>query len=163
MTDPAPYTLRPPRPGDIGAVIALHGRLYAAEYGFDMTFEALVARICADFVEGFDEARHFCRIAEKDGAVVGSVFVVDADPDTAKLRMLIVDPAARGLGLGKRLTGEAIAFARSAGYTRMTLWTNDILLAARGIYAQAGFEMVAEEPLDAFGVSMVAETWALGL
>jgi len=154
-----PYLLRPLCGGDIGAVVALHGRLYQAEYGFDLTFEALVARIAADFVDGFDPARHCCWIAERQGRVVGSVFVVDADAATAKLRMLIVDPAARGLGVGKRLTEEAMRFARSAGYTRMTLWTNDILLAARAIYRKAGFEIVAEEPLDAFGVSMVAETW----
>lgn len=154
-----PYLLRPHRPGDIGTIVAAHGRLYAAEYGFDMTFEALVARIAADFVDNFDPTRHCCWIAERDGDVVGSVFVVDADAATAKLRMLIVDPRARGLGIGKRLTREAIRFARTAGYRRMTLWTNDILVAAREIYRAAGFVHVASEPLDAFGVSMVAETW----
>lgn len=155
----APYLLRPHRPGDMGAVIAAHGRLYADEYGFDLSFEALVARIAADFIDGFDPARHCCWIAERDGRVVGSVFVVDADETTAKLRMLFVDERARGLGIGKRLTEEAIRFARSAGYRRMTLWTNDILIAAREIYRKAGFDHVASEPLNAFGVSMVAETW----
>lgn len=154
-----PYLLRPHRPGDMGEVIAAHGRLYAAEYGFDMSFEALVARIAADFIDNFDPARHCCWIAERDGVVVGSVFVVDADETTAKLRMLFVDESARGLGIGKRLTEEAMRFARSAGYTRMTLWTNDILTAAREIYRKAGFDHVASEPLNAFGVSMVAETW----
>ena len=154
-----PYLLRPHRPGDIGAVVAAHGRLYHREYGFDLSFEALVARIAADFIDSFDPARHCCWIAERDGRVVGSVFVVDADAATAKLRMLYVEPSARGLGIGKRLTGEALRFARSAGYTRMTLWTNDILTAAREIYRKAGFAHVASEPLDAFGVSMVAETW----
>lgn len=154
-----PYLLRPHRPGDMGAVIAAHGRLYAYEYGFDVSFEALVARIAADFIDGFDPARHCCWIAERDGRVVGSVFVVDADETTAKLRMLFVDESARGLGIGKRLTEEAIRFARSAGYRRMTLWTNDILIAAREIYRKAGFDHVASEPLSAFGVTMVAETW----
>ena len=154
-----PYLLRPHRPGDMGEVIAAHGRLYAAEYGFDMSFEALVARIAADFIDQFDPARHCCWIAERDGVVVGSVFIVDADETTAKLRMLFVDGRARGLGIGKRLTEEAMRFARSAGYSRMTLWTNDILTAAREIYRKAGFDHVASEPLNAFGVSMVAETW----
>lgn len=154
-----PYLLRPHRPGDMGEVIAAHGRLYAAEYGFDMSFEALVARIAADFIDQFDPARHCCWIAERDGVVVGSVFIVDADETTAKLRMLFVDESARGLGIGKRLTEEAMRFARSAGYSRMTLWTNDILTAAREIYRKAGFDHVASEPLNAFGVSMVAETW----
>ena len=154
-----PYLLRPHRPGDMGEVVAAHGRLYAAEYGFDARFEALVARISADFVDKFDPARHCCWIAERDGEMVGSVFVVDADETTAKLRMLFVDERARGLGIGKRLTEEAMRFARSAGYTRMTLWTNDILTAAREIYRKAGFACVAKEPMNAFGVSMVAETW----
>lgn len=159
-TAPAePYLLRPHRPGDIGTVIAAHGRVYAEEYGFDISFEALVARIAADFVDTFDPTRHCCWIAERDGEVVGSVFVVDADPTTAKLRMLFVDERARGLGIGKRLTEEAMRFARAAGYTRMTLWTNDILTAARAIYRKAGFDHVASEPLTAFGVTMVAETW----
>ncbi|WPZ34469.1 helix-turn-helix domain-containing GNAT family N-acetyltransferase [Thalassobaculum sp. OXR-137] len=154
-----PYLLRPHRPGDMGQVIAAHGRLYAAEYGFDMSFEALVARIAADFIDKFDPARHCCWIAERDGEMVGSVFVVDADETTAKLRMLFVDERARGLGIGKRLTEEAMRFARSTGYTRMTLWTNDILTAAREIYRKAGFECVAAEPMNAFGATMVAETW----
>lgn len=155
----APYLLRPHRPGDMGAVIAAHGSLYADEYGFDLSFEALVARIAADFIDGFDPTRHCCWIAERDGRFVGSVFVVDVDETTAKLRMLFVDESARGLGIGKRLTEEAIRFARSAGYRRMTLWTNDILIAAREIYRKAGFDHVASEPLNAFGVTMVAETW----
>lgn len=154
-----PYLLRPHRPGDMGQVVAAHGRLYAAEYGFDMSFEALVARIAADFIDQFDPARHCCWIAERDGKVVGSVFVVDAGDRVAKLRMLFVDESVRGLGIGRRLTEEAMRFARSAGYTRMTLWTNDILTAARQIYRKAGFELMASEPLTAFGVSMVAETW----
>ncbi|MDF1793686.1 MAG: helix-turn-helix domain-containing GNAT family N-acetyltransferase [Thalassobaculaceae bacterium] len=168
ILDPAedkaePYLLRPHRPGDMGEVVAAHGRLYSAEYGFDMSFEALVARIAADFVDNFDPARHCCWIAERDGKVVGSVFVVDAPSSggeaVAKLRMVFVDERARGLGIGKRLTDEALRFARAAGYTRMTLWTNDILIAARELYRKAGFEHVASEPMKAFGVSMMAETW----
>ena len=162
-TDTDPYLLRPHRSGDIGAVIAAHGRLYAEEYGFDLRFEALVARIGADFIESYDPTRHCCWIAERDGEVIGSVFVVDLNRTTAKLRMLYVDRQARGLGVGKRLLEEAIRFARSAGYARMTLWTNDILTAARDLYRSAGFIHTASEPLKDFGVEMVAETWDLEL
>ncbi len=157
------YLLRPPRAGDFGTVVAAHGSLYADEYGFDTTFEALVARIAADFIDGFDPSRHCCWIAERDGRVIGSVFVVDVDAETAKLRMLYVDPRARGLGVGRRLMEEAIRFARSAGYLRMTLWTNDILTAARDLYRSAGFIHTASDPMAAFGVEMVAETWDLTL
>ncbi|WP_431862480.1 bifunctional helix-turn-helix transcriptional regulator/GNAT family N-acetyltransferase [Azospirillum sp.] len=154
-----PYILRPPRPGDMGWVIERHGTLYAQEYGWDESFEALVAEIAAGFIRNYDPKRERCWIAEMDGRNVGSVFVVKASDDVAKLRMLIVDPSARGLGLGHRLVDECLRFARQAGYRRMTLWTNSILLAARGIYVKAGFELVASEPYHSFGKDLVSETW----
>lgn len=154
-----PYILRPPRPGDMGWVIERHATLYAQEYGWDATFEALVAEIAAEFIRNFDPKRERCWIAEMDGRNVGSAFVVRKSDDAAKLRMLIVDPAARGIGIGARLVDECLRFARAAGYRRMTLWTNSILLAARGIYEKAGFELVASEPHHSFGQDLVSETW----
>jgi DNA-binding MarR family transcriptional regulator/GNAT superfamily N-acetyltransferase len=151
--------LRPHRPGDMGWVTSAHGALYASEYGWDITFEALVAKIAAEFIENFDPAREHCWIAELDGAPVGSVFVVRKTDAIAKLRLLIVDPKARGLGLGKRLVEECLRFARGAGYSSMTLWTQSCLTAARGIYERAGFKLVAEEPHHSFGVDLVGETW----
>lgn len=153
------YILRPHRPGDIGWVIQRHGELYAEEYGWDISFEALVAQVAADFLRDFNPADDCCWIAEKDGERVGSAFVVRKDETTAKLRMVIVDPKARGLGLGRRLVEECMRFARSAGYTRMTLWTNDVLHAARHIYEKAGFTLVASEPYRGFGKDLVSETW----
>lgn len=154
-----PYILRPPRPGDMGWVIERHATLYAQEYGWDATFEALVAEIAAEFIRNFDPKCERCWIAEMDGRNVGSAFVVRKSDDAAKLRMLIVDPAARGIGIGARLVDECLRFARAAGYRRMTLWTNSILLAARGIYEKAGFELVASEPHHSFGQDLVSETW----
>lgn len=154
-----PYILRPPRPGDMGWVVARHGALYAEEYGWDETFEALVAEIAAAFVRDHDAARERCWIAEMDGRNVGSVFLVRKTDEVAKLRLLIVDPAARGLGIGNRLVDECLRFAKQAGYRRMTLWTNSILEAARHIYVKAGFALVESEPHHSFGKDLVSETW----
>ncbi len=156
---PSMVLLRNHRPGDMGWVTSAHGALYAQEYGWDISFEALVARIAAEFIEKFDPARERCWIAELDGAPVGSVFVVRKTDAVAKLRLLIVDPRARGLGLGKRLVDECLRFARDAGYSSMTLWTQSILTSARGIYQRAGFKLVAAEPHHSFGVDLVGETW----
>jgi len=154
-----PFLLRPPGPGDIGWVIARHGAIYAAEYGFDIRFEALVAEIAAEFVTHLDAARERCWIAEKDGAPVGSVFLVRDADSVAKLRLLLVEPAARGLGIGRRLVEECIDFARAAGYRKITLWTQSILVAARRIYDAAGFQLVETEPHHSFGHDLVGEYW----
>ena len=156
---PQGVLLRPHRPGDMGWVISAHGALYAGEYGWDMSYEALVARITADFIDNFDAKRERCWIAEMDGERVGSVFVVRKTDAVAKLRLLIVDRQARGLGLGKRLVEECLRFAKGAGYSSMTLWTQSCLTAARGIYQRAGFRLVAEEPHHSFGVDLIGETW----
>jgi DNA-binding MarR family transcriptional regulator/GNAT superfamily N-acetyltransferase len=154
-----PATLRDPRPGDMGWVVQSHGALYAGEYGFDSSFEALVAEIAAKFLTSFDASRERCWIADIDGAPVGSVFLVRHGDDVAKLRMLLVDPAGRGQGLGRRLVAECIAFAQACGYRKITLWTQSILVAARKIYQDAGFVLVATEPHRSFGQSLVGETW----
>ncbi|HTS25466.1 MAG TPA: bifunctional helix-turn-helix transcriptional regulator/GNAT family N-acetyltransferase [Bryobacteraceae bacterium] len=159
----APYVLRSHRPGDMGAIIHLHGALYAREYGWDERFEALVAEIAARFIQNFDPKRERCWVAEKDGAVVGSVFLVKQSEEVAKLRLLIVDPAARGLGIGQRMVGELIAFAREAGYRMITLWTQDVLKAAQHIYEKSGFRLAREEPHCAFGIPMVGQIWELKL
>jgi GNAT superfamily N-acetyltransferase len=155
--------LREPRPGDMGWVVQSHGALYASEYGFDASFEGLVAEIAAKFLASFDASRERCWIAEIDGAQVGSVFLVRHSDDVAKLRLLLVDPAGRGQRLGQRLVAECIAFAKACGYRRITLWTQSILVAARKIYQEAGFKLVATEPHRSFGQSLIGETWELEL
>jgi DNA-binding MarR family transcriptional regulator len=159
----ADWRLREPLAGDIGWVVARHGALYASEYGFDARFEALVAKVAGGFLASHDPAREHCWIAERDGVNLGSVFVVRMDDELARLRLLLVEPAARRLGVGKRLVAECIAFARAAGYRRMTLWTNDVLLAARGIYKAAGFSLVASKPHSDFGPACVGEDWEMVL
>src|SRR5882757_1107016 len=151
--------LREPRPGDVGWVVQSHGALYASEYGFDASFEALVAEIAAKFLTSFDASRERCWIADLDGVPVGSVFLVKHSDDVAKLRLLLVDPAGRGQGLGQKLVAECITFAKACGYRKITLWTQSILLAARKIYQDAGFVLVASEPHRSFGQSLTGETW----
>jgi len=159
----ASYILRSHQPGDMGWVIHRHGALYAQEYGWDERFEALVAEIAAKFIQNFDPKRERCWIAEKDGAIVGSVFLVGKSANVARLRLLLVEPAARGLGLGRRLVEECIRFARHAGYRKITLWTQASLHAARHIYKRAGFEIVKEEKYRDFGHDHISETWELSL
>jgi len=155
--------LRPHRPGDMGFVIHRQAVLYHQEYGWDESFEALVAEICAGFIKSFEPGRERCWIAEIDGEIVGSVFLVRQSNEVAKLRLLYVEPKARGLGLGQRLVRACIGFAREAGYAQLTLWTNDILHAARQIYVAEGFRLVAEEKHHSFGHDLVGQNWALDL
>lgn len=158
-----PFVLRPHRPGDMGWVVHRQAVLYAQEYGWDERYEALISRIVADFIERFDPRRERCWIAELDGEPVGSVFVVKENKSTAKLRLLLVEPKARGLGLGKRLVEECIAFARDKGYRKLVLWTQSNLAAARRIYKQTGFKRVKREPHRSFGVPVIGEYWELAL
>jgi DNA-binding MarR family transcriptional regulator/GNAT superfamily N-acetyltransferase len=159
----AAYLLRPHQPGDMGWVVQRHGALYHREYGWDMTFEAFVAEVVARFIVNFDPAWEHCWIAEKDGENVGSVFLVRKSRTVAQLRLLLVDPSARGLGIGTRLVDECIGFARSRGYRKISLWTNNVLLSARRIYEAAGFRLVRREKHRSFGHDLVGEFWERAL
>jgi len=159
----AAYLLRPHQPGDMGWVVHLHGMLYAQEYGWDETFEALVAGIVAKFIQNFDPKRERCWIAEIEGEIVGSVFLVKESETVSKLRLLIVHPKARGLGIGRRMVSECLRFAKQAGYRKTMLWTNNVLHAARHLYETMGFKLVLEEPHHSFGHDLVGETWELEL
>jgi DNA-binding MarR family transcriptional regulator/predicted N-acetyltransferase YhbS len=157
------FLLRSHRPGDIGWIVSRHGAVYAQEFGWDITFEALVAEIAAQFIRSHDPSREHCWIAEMDGEPVGSIFLVKGSDEVAKLRLLLLEKKARGLGIGRALTEQCIRFARETGYTSITLWTQSILLAARGIYQRAGFRRIAEEPHHSFGVDLIGETWEMKL
>jgi DNA-binding MarR family transcriptional regulator/GNAT superfamily N-acetyltransferase len=159
----APCILRRPRAGELGWVVHRHGALYNREYGWDETFEALVAGIVADFVRTFDPRRERAWIAERDGEVVGSIFCVKKTRSVARLRMLYVEPDARGLGLGRRLVDACVAFARRAGYTKMTLWTDASLRSARAIYERTGFRLVEQKPHHSWGHDLVSQTWEMDL
>ncbi len=151
------------QPGDLGWIVMAHGELYAREYGWDTTFEALVARIVADYAAGHDPAREAAWVAETNGVRVGCILVVAADDRTARLHVLLVDPAARGGGLGRRLVDTVLGFARAAGYERVVLWTNDILTAAARIYLKAGFVLTSTEPHRSYGADLVGQNYELTL
>ena len=161
-TEPS-YTLREPRPGDIGWIVHRHGALYHEEYDWDEQFEVLVAEIAADFAKHHDPRRERCWVAEYQGEIVGSIFCVEKSKTVAKLRLLYVEPSARHLGIGTRLVDECIRFARKAGYRKMTLWTQSLLSAARRVYERAGFKLVHEESHHSFGADLVAQTWEMRL
>ena len=160
---PAACVLRPPLPGDLGWVVHRHGAVYAQEYGYNEQFEALVAEIVAHFVQRYDAKRERCWIAEQGGEPVGSVFLVERSKTVAQLRLLLVEPKARGSGLGTRLVDECVRFARRAGYRKITLWTQSELRAARRLYQAAGFQVVRKERNHSFGKDLVSETWELEL
>jgi GNAT superfamily N-acetyltransferase len=155
--------LRPPRPGDYGWIIQRNAVLYAAEYGWNTEYEALVAKIVADFLAGHDPDTERAWIAEAGGVAAGAVFCVREDDTTARLRLLLVEPSARGLGVGTELVEQCLRFAAEAGYRDMVLWTNDVLTAARRIYQRAGFELVDSRPHHSFGADLVGQTWRRGL
>jgi GNAT superfamily N-acetyltransferase len=150
-------------PGDLGWVVKAHGEVYSEEFGWDASFESLVARIVADYAAQHDATREAAWIAEMDGRRVGCVFCVSADDTTAQLRILLVEPSARGHGLGARLVDDCVTFARECGYARMRLWTNDPLAAARTVYLSRGFRLITEEPHDSFGVHLVGQVYELDL
>ena len=158
-----PYVLRPHRPGDMGWIIHRHGALYAQEYGWDETFEALVAEIAAKFIRNLNPKRERCWIAEQEGEIVGSVFLVQKSKTVGQLRLMYVEPKARGLGIGSRLVEECLRFARQVGYRKVVLWTNSVLVAARHIYEKAGFRLIHSEAHRSFGCNLVGETWELTL
>lgn len=159
----APFILRDPEPGDFGWIIHRHGALYASEYAWDRTFEILVAEIVGTFARSFDPQKERCWVAEQEGEIVGSVFLVRQDDEVAKLRLLYVEPDARGQGLGRSLVDACIRFARAKGYRRIVLWTNDVLVAARRLYEASGFELTEEEPHHSFGQNLVGQTWEMTL
>ncbi|MCK1423283.1 MarR family transcriptional regulator [Bradyrhizobium sp. 180] len=162
-SQPAPFMLRSHRVGDMGWVISRQAAAYAADYNWDISYEALVAEICAEFIKNYDAAREHCWIAEVGGEPVGSIFLVKATDEIAKLRLLQVEKKARGLGVGRALVEQCIQGARERGYSKMTLWTQSILVAARSIYQSAGFKLVKEEKHHSFGADLVGETWELDL
>ena len=162
-TTESSYTLREPRPGDIGWIVHRHGALYHQEYGWDEQFEVLVAEIAADFAKHNDPKRERCWVAEHDGEIVGSIYCVKKSKTVAKLRLLYVEPSTRHMGIGTRLVDECIRFAREAGYRKMTLWTQSVLTAARRVYERAGFTLVQEEPHHSFGADLVAQIWEMEL
>lgn len=160
---PETYSVRTQRAGDLGFIVHRHGVLYAREYGWDARFEALVAEVVAKFIRDYDERYDRCWVAERAGEIVGSVLVRRASKHVAQLRLLLVEPSARGLGIGRQLAGECVRFARAAGYHTLELWTNDVLHSARRIYEAAGFQLVAQEKNQLFGEGLTGQTWALEL
>jgi GNAT superfamily N-acetyltransferase len=156
-------TIRQHRVGDLGHVVSRHGVLYAEQCGWDITFEGAVAEIAAAFIKHYDPARERCLMAEIDGVIAGSATVMRLDDNTAKLRIVYVEPWARGHGLGERLVTDCMDFARATGYSRMKLWTNDVLIPARRLYEKLGFVLVESEPHRSFGQDLVGEIWERAL